>query len=183
MTVYFIYKHDQFSPFLYAVTDKKYLKKSFMEERKKSMFTAIEKIISKEEFLEFCKHHSKYLLGRRGFRTNSPSSFNNDAIVYLTATDYEEMDVVTKEDCVFLEIGRYTDEEAKVFNKDILKALNILHYFEIYKFVNDNHCEYDYFVRGVDKFTSENYKIDNFGVFLYLYGNTINMKGLIKNEN
>lgn len=183
MTVYFIYKHDSFHPFLYAVTDKKQLKTSFMEERKKSMFIVKEKSITKEEFLEFCKRHSKYLLGRRGFRTNSPSSFYNDTVVYLTATDYEEMDSITKEDQVFFEIGKYTDEDAKAFNKKILNALNKLHYFEVYKFINELCCYHDSFVSGVDSFHSEKFSIDSFGVFLYLYGNTLNMKGIIKNED
>ena len=185
MTVYFIYKHSEnIHPFLYAITDKKRLKDSFMKERKKSLFVVKEKSVTKEQFLNICKNHGRYLLGRRGFYTNSPSSsFSAKSIIYLTTTEYEEMDVITKEDTVILELGRYTDEDARAFNVKLLKALHELHYFEIYKFVNDYYCQDDYFVKGISSFSSNNYQIDMFGVFLYLYGHTLDKKGLIKDED
>ena len=38
-TIYFIYKNDKvFEPFLYAITDNKKYAKSFLKERKKSIF-------------------------------------------------------------------------------------------------------------------------------------------------
>lgn len=183
MTVYFIYKHgDDIRPFLYAITDKKKLKDSFMNERKKSLFVVKEKEMTREAFLNVCKYHGKYLLGKRGFETRSPfPDVSSSTIIWLTTTDYEEMDVFTKEDSVILSLGKFTDDIACAFNKDLLKSLDMLHYFEIYKFVNDR--RYSYFVEGVDLFSSDKYRIDMFGVFLYLYGETLDKEGLIKNGN
>jgi len=182
MTVYFIYKHGpNIHPFLYAITDKKKLRDSFMKERKKSMFIVREKIMNKEEFLEICKHHSRYLLGERGFETNSPfPKLSSSSVIWLTTTDYEEMDVITKEDAVILDLGKYTDDISVAFNKDLLSALEKLHYFEIYKFVNEVQCFHNYFVAGVDTFSSSRYHIDMFGVFMYLYGDSLDMEGLLK---
>ena len=180
MTVYFIYKHGQdIHPFLYAITDKKKLKDSFVKERKKSLFVVKEKDMTKEQFLQLCSQHGKYLLGKRGFETQSPfPELSSSSVIWLTTTDYEEMDVFTKEDTVLVSLGRYTDDIACAFKKELLKALDLLHYFEIYKFVNDR--RYSYFVEGVDLFSSENYRIDMFGVFLYLYGDTLDKEGLLK---
>lgn len=181
MVVYFIYKHGlNFQPFLYALTDKKKLKDSFMKERKKSMFVVKEKELTKDEFINVCKHHGNYILDKRGFETKSPfKKLSNTSVIWLTATDYEEIDVIKKEDTVLLELSRFMDNEAKAFNSDILKALNKLHYFEIYKFINEVQCHHSYFVSGVDTFIAEKYKIDMFSVFLYLYGDTLDMEGLI----
>lgn len=182
MTVYFIYKHgNNIHPFLYAITDKKKLKESFMKERKKSMFVVKEKIMTKDEFLEICKHHGRYLLAERGFETSSPfPKLSSSSVIWLTTTDYEEMDVITKEDVVILELGKFTDDESKAFNKDLLQALDKLHYFEIYKFINEVQCHHNYFVAGVDTFTTEKYHIDMFGVFMFLYGDSLDMEGLLK---
>ena len=179
MTVYFIYKNDKINaPFLYAITDNKKLKNSFMKERKKSLFVVKEKEMEKEEFKEILKFHDKYLLGRHGFETKHVSSnkFEKSTNVFLTTTRYEEMDVFTKSDKVILEIGRLTHEYAKCFNTKMLKALDTLHYFEIYKFKNDVFEDYDYFVDGVEPFSINNNRIDSLGVFLYLYGNTLSKK-------
>lgn len=180
MTIYFIYKHgENIHPYLYALTDKKKLKDSFIKERKKDMFIVKEKDISKSDFFILCKTHSKYLLNRHAFETNSPfKNISEKAVIYLTTTDYEEMDVIMKEDKVILDISRFTDYEAKAFNKDLLIALNNLHYFEINKFANIH--ENNYFLSGVKTFDISNYRIDMFGVFLYFYGNTLDKNGLMK---
>lgn len=184
MTVYFIYKHGpEIHPYLYALTDKKKLKNSFMKERKKSMFVVKEKTMERSDFLNICKTHSKYLLAERGFETNSPfRHLSSSTVIWLTTTDYEEMNVITKEDVVILELGKYTDDISRAFNTDLLKALDKLHYFEIYKFVNEVQCHHSYFVAGVDTFSASKYRIDMFGVFMYLYGSTIDREGLLKDE-
>ena len=184
MTVYFIYKHgESFEPFLYAITDKKKLKDSFVKERNKHMFVVKEKELTKDEFTIICSNHGKYILGRRGFETQSHSpNLQSKSVIYITTTFQEEMDVIEKDDTIFLSLGKFTDECAKYFNKKLLAALNTMYYFEIYKFVNEVYCYHDYFVRGVDTFTTENYKIDMFGVFLYLYGDSLDKEGLLKDN-
>ena len=109
--VYFIYKHDKInSPSLYAITDKKELKKSFMEERKKSLFVVKSRELSKDEFKQIMKESRSYLLGRRGFETKPSSSYSvlqKKTTVFITATEYEEMDVFIKTDSVILEISKF----------------------------------------------------------------------------
>ena len=188
MTVYFIYKHGKYvnTPYLYAVTDKKYLKDSFMKERKKNMFKSIKKDMSKDTYKKFLYEHKSYELGRRGFQTNPASSDNlyKKQQVYLTATGYEEMDVFMKSDKVILEVGKLTHEYAETFNRELLEALHKLHYFEIYKFRNRELYDYDpEFTMGVSSFNeSYDYDIDNLGVFIYLYGNTLDKKELMRDE-
>ena len=176
--VYFIYKNDKInSPHLYAITDKKELKKSFLNERKKSLFIVKERELNKDEFNEIMKKHSSYMLGRRGFETKFPSSYNslkNVTTVYLTATDYEEMDVFTKTDNVILELSKYTDEESEVFNDKLLKALDTIMYFYCMQYGNTVVNSYNYFLDGIDVIGSmKDFKIDELGVFIYLFGNTL----------
>ena len=121
-TVYFIYKNDKInSPSLYAITDKKELKKSFMEERKKSLFIVKERELNKDEFKDIMKNNSNYLLERRGFITK-PSSSNSllekRCEVYLTTTSYEEMDVYIKSNKAEKELYTQLDEKAKDSNKE-----------------------------------------------------------------
>lgn len=185
MNVYFIYRHGKHvaEPYLYAVTDKKELKDSFLLERKKSMFIAKKKDIDKSEYKHFIAEHSGYVLGRRGFETSTSSSSFNRTHVYLTATAREEMDVYVNADRAVLEVGKYTKEYSRCFNSNILRALDTLHYFEIYKFRNNEEFHYDdYFVAGVTQFSLDSgaYVVDGFTVFMFLYGETIDRKEILK---
>ena len=180
-TVYFIYKNDKInSPSLYAITDKKELKKSFMEERKKSLFIVKERELNKDEFKDIMKNNSNYLLERRGFITK-PSSSNSllekRCEVYLTTTSYEEMDVYIKSDSVVLEIAKYTDEVSTVFNDKLTKALYKLKYFDVMSYKNSVFNVYNPYVEPLSyKDGTEIFRIDELGMFIYLYGNT--MKGM-----
>lgn len=181
MTIYFIYKNEPpISPFLYAFTTKKYLRDSFKEERKKDIFVIKEKEISKQEYKNLLQHNKQYELGRRGYETKaSSSSLSKKVQIYLTSTEYEEMDVFVKADHVFTELGKYTDPYAKAFNSDVLRALHNLHYFEIMKFCDAD----DYFLGGISEFSFErasNVNIDSFSIFMKLYGSTLDLKNLLK---
>lgn len=179
MKVYFIYKNDKINnPHLYAITDKKDLKNSFMEERKKSLFVVKKKELEKDEYKEFIRNHSTYLLGRRWFETkpSSSNSLEKRAVAYITATQSEEMDVFMKMDDVLLEISKFTDEASIAFNTKLLHALNKLMYFEIKKYREIIYNTYNYFTDGVEYAPISDIKIDALGVFLYLYGNTMSSK-------
>lgn len=178
MLVYLIYKKPENSePSLYAFTDKKYLKESFCEEREMSLFSVVDREVSKEEYKHLSRSLHSYILGRRGFETNSSSSVlvSKKTHVYITATETEEMDVFIKSDVVMYEMAKHTDLIVKYFKDDIIKALNTIHYFEIYKFANPD--DMDYFIEGVSPYTidagNSNFKADMLSVFLYLYGNTM----------
>ena len=182
MKVYFIYLHgiDSFSPWLYAITDNKKLKDSFIYERKKDMFISKKKEMTKEEYKLFSASHSGHVLGRRGFETKSSSSLSRSEIVYLTSTNAEESSVYTKEEEIFSLLGKNTDESAIFFKPKLLDALNMLHYFESMKFENIMTMRNDYFLEGVNHLKQGEYRMDYFGVFMYLYGKSIDIKAIIK---
>lgn len=176
--VYFIYKNDKInSPSLYAITDKKDLKNSFMKERKKSLFVVKERELNKDEYNEIMKSSRSYLLGRRGFVTKPSSGYSTlkeRCEVYLTATSKEEMDVFIKTDAVMLEVSKYTDEVSEVFNTKLMKALNTLKYYDLLAYRNNVYNTYSYFTQPLEStISSSDFKIDELGVFLYFYGYTL----------
>lgn len=179
--VYFIYKRDKVNaPILYAITDKKELKNSFIEERKKSLFVIKSREISKDEFRDLMREHSSYLLGRRGFVTKPSSEYSGlqkTDVVYITASQFEEMEVFTKTDSIVLDISRYTDEIAACFNRKVMKALYTLKYYDIVSYRNNMLNTYNYFTEPLINVDDDNcdYRIDELGVFIYLFGHT--MKG------
>ena len=178
--VYFIYKRDKINaPVLYAITDKKELKNSFVEERKKSLFVVKKREISKDEFIELMKQHSSYLLGRRGFVTKPSSEYSalkKLEVVYITATQYEEMEVFTKTDSVILDLSKYTDEISACFNRKLIEALYTLKYYDVVSYCNNMLNTYNYFTEPLVNVGEDcDYRIDELGVFIYLFGYT--MKG------
>lgn len=176
MKVYFIYLNDKINtPSLYAITDDKNLKNSFMEERKKSLFIVKQKEIDKKDYKNFISRHDGYLLGRRCFETKSSSSelLKNRAVAYITATWSEEMRVHTSMDKVVLEISRFTDEYSGAFNKKILSALNTLLYFDVLAYKCDMTGNSSYLTSGFNYLPPNDFRIDALGVFLYYYGYTM----------
>jgi hypothetical protein len=179
MNVWFIYKHTaNIHPFLYAITDDKELCQTFLETRRSDLFEAVKKDLKKEDYKYFLRDHLSLKLGIKKFRTKSKKdSLSNESIVEIVTTDAEEMDIFMRADETVLEIGKYTQKYPQLFNKKLLGALLTLHYFEIYKFCVD--CD-DPYLSGVDIFDWTTYKIDELGIFLYLYGNTLDKKKLMK---
>ena len=151
MKVYLIYRHgiNGFQPFLYAFTNDKKIKESFMKERKKEMFACTTKELTEKEYKRLCNHNSGYILGRRGFETKSSSSFNDKTNVFITATMAEEISVYSAEDKVMVQMSKFIDYESRYFNSDILKALSVLLYFNIQKFTLNGLN--DWFLEGLSK--------------------------------
>ena len=67
--------------------------------------------------------------------------------------------------------------------KDIIKALHKLHYFEIQKWGQTNELGIsDYFMSGIHEMDFDEYKVDNFGIFMFLYGETIDKEAILNGE-
>lgn len=171
MNVYFIYKDS-----LYAITNNKKVLDSFLSERNPKLFKIVKHKMTRETYLYLIKDYHKYQLDFRQLETKSNIDIGRRKIkVAIVATEYEEMDVFLKADKVFTEIGEKLLEICEYFNEDVLKALETLHYFELYKFSN-NFTEQQHFYDGyygMPVFDIKNYTIDQLGLFIYLYGNTM----------
>ena len=181
MKIYLIYKkyrEDRCNnpSSLYAFTKDKHLKDEFMKVRDKNQFVVVDRYMDSDTYLRFIDRHHNYLLGNRNYRNS-----NND-IIQIVSTCGEELDVFIKSDKIFEELLKYIDDFSYAYNETINKALNLLHYnmFRMYK-GEDNYYNMGY--NGYDDsiprypFTGE-LKVNQVGMFAYLFGNTFDVKKL-----
>ena len=76
-TLYFIYMHgDKFTPRIYAITDKKELKDSFLSERNPNLFIAKKKKVTQEEKVSIMMNLTGRVLSNRGFVTKDEDGDN-----------------------------------------------------------------------------------------------------------
>lgn len=160
-------------PILYAFTNDKELSNAFTNTRNMKLFAKQVIDIPKKEYKEFADKHSGYILGSCGFTTRSALSFDREQIVRFVATRSEEQFVYTSSDKIITELSKHTKECGEIFNNDLLKALNILNYFDILTFSMKN--EY-YFYPAATEFNDVqdlNLKYDMLELFVYFFGDTI----------
>ena len=160
-------------PMLYAFTNDKELSTAFTNTRNMKLFAKQVIDIPKKEYKEFADKHSGYILGSCGFTTRSTLSFDREQIARFVATRSEEQFVYTSSDKIITELSKHTKECSEIFNDDLLKALNILNYFDILTFSMKN--EY-YFYPAATEFNDVqdlNLKYDMLELFVYFFGDTI----------
>ena len=173
MNVYFIYKRNNgLLPELYGVTDNKEIRDVFLKDRDKTLFISLKKDFTKKDYKLFLSDHYGYELKYRNFDTDDEKA--NGPLgksVSIVTTFNEEMQTYLKQDRVYEILAEYTNDFVTLFNDELLEALNLLGYFNIYKFCHV--C--DEFVAGVQSFDSDidfPFKVDSFGLFLHMYGHT-----------
>lgn len=169
--VYLIYEIiDSDVPYLFGYCKNKDDIDRFKEERNMDYYIIKELKISKEEIM------TKRIpeLKRRGLKTFNKEFWEND-VVYLELTSKEEMETcLLKTDWIINEISKFTHEWVRVLNESSLNILNELCYFHFYsnKLINEGIRD-DGFVNS-DSFStdilSDNYKLDELGIFIKLYG-------------
>ena len=167
-TWYFIYKvNKELTPFLYAITDKKELKDSFLRERNPNFICKKYKL-NKESEIEVKKQIPNRILTKSGFETSDKNGKHN---IYLTVTSEEEIETFSHDDDILNIIERNIDRELCYANTDVTKALYQLLYFDFMKFMD----YVDPFLDGVgnDDVPFTNYKFDRLGVFIELFGHTM----------
>lgn len=160
-------------PILYAFTNDKELSNAFTNTRNMKLFAKQIIDIPKKEYKEFADKHSGYILGSCGFTTRSTLSFNREQIARFVTTRSEEQFVYTSSDKIITELSKHTKECSEIFNDDLIKALKILNYFDIFTFSMKN--EY-YFYPTATEFNDTqdlNLKYDMLELFVYFFGDTI----------
>lgn len=176
MKVFFFYLlREGLEPTFYAYTSSKEIRDYFLEERNPQMFYVKEVNMNKKELSDFERSKKEYELARRGFVTKTSSSLDSPITnVYVISTGYEELNAYEKADKFIYEIGKHEIPMVEVLNKEVLKALDDIYYFQIQKWLNMDES----FLSGVEPFdfTSFNLRADIFAIFLRLYGYTFKKK-------
>ena len=149
-----------------------------LSQRNMKYFAIKERDLEKSQFKELKKNSNKYYLTNKGFHTHYEGL---QRIIHFVTNDYEFTKVFTSADHLFFELSKYTDAQSFSFNKGILTALNDLYYFNAMKMQYDKSVALPFiefneepaFLDGVDLMSINDYKIDEFGIFMQLYGKTI----------
>ena len=164
---------DKFTPRIYAITDKKELKDSFLSERNPNLFIAKKKKVTDEEKVSIMMALNGRMLSNRGFVTKDEDGEKTEVI--LTVTEEEDIDTYSYSDeQVFEFINKFTNPIAECFKDSILEALHELLYFHIMKFYDSENP----FLDGIGsnrlpEIGNCKYTIDRLSAFLQLYGYTM----------
>lgn len=156
----------------YAYTDNKSYAKLFESDRDMKLFNRIKKIVNKEEINYFAKEFQNKILNeyelkifdkhRKRWMTGK-FIFTVDEYITISNAEIQFTEVYICQHCWY---------NPCVFNTKIFKALEILEYNNVYRYltttVTDDNC--DYYDTGIK------IKPDLLGIFLYYYGKT--MKGI-----
>ena len=173
-TLYFIYMHgDKFTPRIYAITDKKELKDSFLSERNPDLFIAKKKKVTDEEKVSIMMTLNGRVLSNRVFVTKDKNGEKTEVI--LTVTEEEDINAYSYSDeQVFEFINRFTNPIAECFKDDIIEALHELLYFHIMNFYDTKNPFLDGIASNrLPEIGGCKYEIDRLSAFLQLYGYTM----------
>lgn len=190
MKIWMIYKRPDNgeTPSLYAFTNDEKLKKQFLRERKKSLFVVVEKETDKKNYNMLIDKNHRYELKRGRLKTKSSSSLymTNVETVEITITSGEEMDIFLKDNSILLDLGKYTDDIATNFNEDLMIALTELLYYDVLKEwqlpfdVPTFFAGYHDIFENKESLLNNSFILDEFGIFMYLFGYTISKKGILQ---
>lgn len=176
MTVYFFYRVDPgMYPYLYGFTNEKNIMKKFKEQRNMKLFYMKTQEMKKDQYKDILKIHGHCRLQEKQYLTKNKNQINNLGVIRIVSTDSEEMSIYTNESNISMELGKLTHSYAYTFQPKLLEALTKLQYFYFRK-MRDDFPLNDPFLSGVEldpkwPFSS----IDEFEMFLFLYGKTLNM--------
>ena len=164
---------DKFTPRIYAITDKKELKDSFLSERNPDLFIAKKKKVTQEEKVSIMMNLNGRVLSNRGFVTKDEDGEKTEVI--LTVTEEEDIDTYSYSDeQVFEFINKFTNPIAECFKDSILEALHELLYFHIMKFYDSENPFLDGIASNkLPEIGGCKYEIDRLAAFLQLYGYTM----------
>jgi predicted peptidase len=108
------------------------------------------------------------MLVESGFVTKSDNTLTGRKTVNIVTTQYEEETVYIHADRVLIELGKYTAFESSLLNNDIIENLDMLKYFDIFKFYSPDSQVYHSMVPS-----DIDLSVDYLSLFIYFYGNTM----------
>lgn len=165
---------------LYAFTDKDDLAEEFQSTRSNHVF--YHKLIGfddRKDLLHFIKNTditkdlSTKRLVRSKFNTRLSPFSNKIYKVPIVITAQEEWNIFVTSDKVQEELSKLAKRNLHFVKDDYLKYLNDILYFQMYKY--QSHTNF-YFYSGIDtsydETTMYSYHVDEYRLFLYLYGGT-----------
>lgn len=162
-------------PTLYAFTENKELADKFELTRDMKQFYLKKVKMNEEEFNKFRYDFGHCNLRLSGFTTRI-KDFGKD-IMFLVTTEKEEESVYLRADDILKELGKYTDMEAGYFNTEVMKALNQLNYYSLYKFYSNDE---NYLYSGINPIGVNHFDLnltyDMLNLFFFFYGDTLKLK-------
>lgn len=168
-TWYFIYlKREGLTPTLYAVTDKKKLKDSFLRERNPKLFFCKKKSLNKYEDLNVKEILRRRMLHKSFLITKDDIGKHE---VKIVLTEDEELECYTGDSIALKEISKHVDYQMMYANDDLLKSLNTLLYFHILNTYENR--DNPFLDCNPTPIFDVNYSVDTLGLFIKLYGYTL----------
>ena len=144
-------------PILYAYTDNIEFAKEFRKTRRKDMFIEKEIKCDREEFYKLSLKQPNSLLLQSNVMSKNDNAFKGFDIIPIVMTKFEEESLLFKADITFQKIIPLLFNDMIKVNDEMIKALNILGYWDF--------CNYYLNNTGII-----DYHVDFFNLFLYFYG-------------
>lgn len=169
---------------LYAFTNDKKLAKKFMQTRNMKKFIKRVSDIDKNEYVEFANNNRGQMLETYAYDrfvsyTSDPSERRMEKIQILTTWEEREMTSVSADDGVN-DLTEYVNYNFLpfIFQKKYLNALDTLEFITHWKYlgVPEKYSEFitpDENEKYMD-FSSPNISVDEFALYILLYGDTYN---------
>jgi len=162
---------------LFGYTTKKKVKDNFEKTRNMSLFITKKREITRTDYIKFQDGHQEKHLDMYSFVTGGPIG---PTAIYMAATTREAMKVYMTDDKVLNKLAMYTNP-AFIFVKEKYRKIlgNLFYYSLMHWYSNSNvffsETDSDY-MSHPDRylFNDRGILIDQLGVFIMYFGNTLN---------
>ena len=183
MKIYAYYLLEMDMQPLYAFAKEKEIAKRFEESRNMNKFLKKELSLNKDDYYQFCDTFKSHQLTVATFTTKDPSRPTTKREIKVVCTWDEEKTSIIKQDEAYQLFFSKNLLPPKIFTGEVQDTLCALGYHSIYTWLHDQYflpffdmAENDliYDIDPDEKSVDPaRYEIETFGIFMYLYGNTM----------